>query len=75
MSWDDDYDDSGDGEEGVEIAFFRIARETEQAHLFKLTAGILGSTVWIPKSISVVHADRLTVEVPRWFANQEDLEY
>lgn len=58
--------------EGVTVRTYGRARETDKAVLFKFGRGFMGRSVWVPKSLVLEEGDEF-IEIPRWFAEQEDL--
>jgi len=60
----------------VEVAYVARVQETEKAMLFKLTAGFLGKSLWVPKSILTDEDEgRGVFCVPRWWGDQEGVDY
>ncbi len=73
MIYRDDYEESEDTREPVDVEYHARVRETELAVLFKIEPGFTGKTVWVPKSL-IGGEDEKTFQVPRWWAIQEGLD-
>jgi hypothetical protein len=63
---------SDSGNDPTPIAHYGIRRETDDAVLFKIEDGLLGETVWIPKSQILDQNDDL-FEIPEWLAIERGL--
>lgn len=59
----------------VTIGYHARVRETDLAVLFRISAGMFtGREVWVPKKILESEVEGAQeFEVPRWWAEQEDL--
>ena len=63
-----------DRNEAVAVTYHAVVNETDRALFLKIEAGALGRKVWIPKS-QIVDRDDENVLVPRWLAEEKDLDF
>ena len=60
------------GDQSVVIEIDGVVRQSEKAVLYQ----IKGDEHWIPKSqIRAVHDDQLHIEIPRWLADKNQLDF
>lgn len=62
-------------QEPVLVRYYSRTLETARAVLYKLERGFVGRSLWIPRSV-IQDEDMIgmTVTVPVWFAEQENLD-
>ena len=64
------------GREEVQVAYQKVVHETDKAWRVVIDDSdpFQPKACWVPKSIGELDEEACEVWVPRWFAEQEDLE-